>query len=168
MASPQRSQHRLRFGVILGSKSGIVDFECDEEQSEEDLLELFDGKAPAMASQRSPRTRFFPKAGLIMGEAQIFERLYSQRAIEAIGNLAARSAQEPFEASHARHGQGPDRLQSVKNKAGPPSPPAPDGPTGPLMLAKKSRKLPHTMLRGTDRRRSSCRRSLQMTLLSPS
>lgn len=45
----------LNVGIILGDKSGIVDFEGDEPTSEDDFLELFEGEVPETPRYKSPR-----------------------------------------------------------------------------------------------------------------
>ncbi|NOY42535.1 MAG: hypothetical protein GXP26_11955 [Planctomycetes bacterium] len=45
----------LSIGIVLGARSGIVDFEGDDDSSEADILELFDGNIPKTPSFRSRR-----------------------------------------------------------------------------------------------------------------
>lgn len=42
-------------GVILGPRSGLVDFECDGPEAEQTLLDLFDGNLPETPTWRSRR-----------------------------------------------------------------------------------------------------------------
>lgn len=44
-------------GVVLGPRSGIIDLECDSEQAERELLELFGGDVPPTAEFQSTRGR---------------------------------------------------------------------------------------------------------------
>jgi hypothetical protein len=42
-------------GLVLGPRSGLVDFECDSREAEESLLELFEGDIPDTPTWRSRR-----------------------------------------------------------------------------------------------------------------
>ena len=43
------------WGIVLGSDSGIIDIECDDEQAEATLIELFDGEIPVTAMYSASR-----------------------------------------------------------------------------------------------------------------
>lgn len=49
----------LNVGIVLGSRSGIIDIECDSEQAELDLLQLFGGEIPHTACYQSKRGRHY-------------------------------------------------------------------------------------------------------------
>lgn len=110
-------------GVQLGEKSGIIDIECDTEQAEKDLLELFDGEIPdcPMFQATRGKHRIFQWCDQLPGGAKVE---YGPGKLEIRMGNGGKGAQSIFPPSINIHGAAYTWLIHPDNCEPPPLPEA--------------------------------------------